>query len=168
MVTKKICMVGAFAVGKTSLVRRFVHSIFSEVYQTTIGVMISKKTLAIDGQEYQLMIWDLEGRDELSEFRTSYLRGSAGILYVADVTRPQTLTVLKELRDVANEALGKVPHVVLLNKSDLMEETRVDGDLVLELKSLGDNVFNTSAKTGLNVEMAFETLLGQIIKQNER
>jgi GTPase SAR1 family protein len=59
MIQKKICMLGAFAVGKTSLVARYVKSIYSDKYQTTVGVKIEKKTLQVDGQEWNLIVWDL-------------------------------------------------------------------------------------------------------------
>ena len=75
---KKICMVGACGVGKTSLVRRFVESIFDESYQTTIGVKIDKKLLELDGREVTLVIWDLAGEDEFAQVREAHLRGAAG------------------------------------------------------------------------------------------
>ena len=80
MIRKKICMIGAFAVGKTSLVRRFVQSIFDEKYLTTVGVKIDKKVVEVDGRQIMLMLWDLEGQDVYHSVRTSYLRGAAGYL----------------------------------------------------------------------------------------
>jgi small GTP-binding protein len=88
MMQKKICMLGAFAVGKTSLVARFVESIFSDRYHTTVGVKIEKKTLQVSGQQWNLIVWDLAGEDEFMQIRMSYLRGSSGYLLVADGTRP--------------------------------------------------------------------------------
>ena len=64
MIQKKICMVGVLAVGKTSLVARFVESIFSKKYHTTVGVKISKKALQVSDQEWHLILWDLAGEDE--------------------------------------------------------------------------------------------------------
>ena len=159
MVVKKICMMGAFAVGKTSLVRRFVHSIFSDIYQTTIGVMISKKRLVVGEVEYELIIWDLEGRDEFTDFRSSYLRGAAGILYVVDVTRPQTLAVVRQLRDELAKNVGVLPAIVLLNKSDLTEQWRLDPGTLEQLEADGCTVLRTSAKTGANVDAAFLALI---------
>ena len=74
MLKKKICMVGQFAVGKTSLVRRFVDSIFDERYLTTIGVKIDRKDVTIDGKSITLMLWDLAGEDELAQLNVSHLR----------------------------------------------------------------------------------------------
>lgn len=159
MVVRKICMMGAFAVGKTSLVRRFVHSIFSDVYQTTIGVMISKKNLLVDGVEYELVIWDLEGRDEFTDFRSSYLRGAAGILYVVDVTRPHTLAVVQQLREEMKKQIGELPSIVLLNKSDMTEEWRLDTGMLEMLEQEGCTLLRTSARTGTNVDVAFQSLV---------
>src|SRR5271169_437320 len=91
MIQKKICMLGSFAVGKTSLVRRFVESIYSETYQTTVGVKIDKKVVALDRVEITLVLWDLYGEDDFQKMRWSYLRGAAGYLLVADGTRRATL-----------------------------------------------------------------------------
>ena len=87
MLKKKICMVGQFGVGKTSLVRRFVHSIFDDRYLTTIGVKIDRKDVSIDGQALTLMLWDMAGEDDLAELNVSHLRGASGYILVADGCR---------------------------------------------------------------------------------
>ena len=87
---KKILLVGDFGVGKSSLVERFVHNRFSHEYQSTIGVVISKKTLSIENTELKLMIWDVAGSREISEVPASYYLGCAGILFVFDLTRKET------------------------------------------------------------------------------
>ena len=87
MLQKKICMLGSFAVGKTSLIRRYVESIYSDAYHTTVGVKIDKKTLTVNEQEVNLVLWDLYGEDEFQKMKWSYVRGSSGYLLVADGTR---------------------------------------------------------------------------------
>lgn len=159
MVVKKICMMGAFAVGKTSLVRRFVHSIFSDSYQTTIGVMISKKSLTVDNVDFQLVIWDLEGRDEFTDVRSNYLRGAAGVLFVVDVTRPHTLTVVRQLRYEIQKHVGDIPALILLNKSDLADQWRLDGDVLQQLEAEGCTLIRTSARSGDQVETSFIALV---------
>src|SRR5262245_38905655 len=134
MIQKKICMVGAFAVGKTSLVARFVESIFSEKYHTTVGVKISKKALQVGDQEWHLILWDLAGEDEFLQIRTSYLRGSAGYLLVVDGTRRATLDTAVSIQQRNALAVGNVPFVVLFNKSDLEKEWE-DGYVALEVLS---------------------------------
>jgi len=91
MLTKKVCMLGSFSVGKTSLVRRFVETIFLDKYHTTVGVKVDKKVVQVDGQELSLVLWDIYGEDEYQKLRLSYLRGAAGYLLVADGTRRATL-----------------------------------------------------------------------------
>ena len=90
MMQKKVCMVGLFATGKTSMVQRFVHSRFSDRYLSTVGVKIDRKEVEVDGAAVTFMLWDLAGRDGFEDITPSYLRGSHGILYVADGTRPET------------------------------------------------------------------------------
>ncbi len=109
MIKKKVCMLGAFAVGKTSLVQRFVHSIFSEKYKTTLGVKIDKKSIDIDDAPVELILWDLAGEDEFMKVRNSYLRGSAGYLLVADGTRPETLGIAEQLKSRVNDEVGEIP-----------------------------------------------------------
>jgi len=158
MIRKKICMLGAYAVGKTSLVRRFVKDIFSERYETTIGVKILKKDLEIGGVPITLLLWDLHGEDDFQDVRTSYLRGSSGYILVADGTRADTLDTAGRLHDLARENLGAIPFVLLLNKSDLRGEWEL-GEAP-ELAQFGDaaQILHTSAKTGDGVEAAFHTL----------
>lgn len=157
MISKKICMVGAFAVGKTSLVRRFVESIFSDKYHTTIGVKISKKQVDLSGVQIQNMIWDIEGTDEFTEMKPSHLRGASGILLVVDGTRPKSLDSARELKHLVHETVGDIPILVLINKCDLKNEWKVqDGQLDGVIDPM--DVFHTSAKTGENVEEAFMQL----------
>ena len=163
MIQKKICMLGAFAVGKTSLVQRFVEGIFSEKYHTTVGVKIDKKSVKVDKQEITLILWDLHGEDEFQKIRASYLRGSAGYLLVMDGTRCQTLEVGGSLHKMARETLGEVPYVVLVNKSDLASEWEI-GKEELDKTFCEDKILlNTSAKTGEGVEHAFLTLAQSLI-----
>ena len=109
MIQKKICMVGAFAVGKTSLVARFVKSIFSDKYLTTVGVKIDKKEMVVDGNEINLILWDLAGEDEFIQLQTTYLRGSSGYILVADGTRASTIVKAFSLQRRVEDAIGKVP-----------------------------------------------------------
>ena len=159
MINKKICMLGAFAVGKTALVQRYIHSIFSDDYLSSVGVKISKKTVTVNGEEINLMLWDLEGQDDYSAINLSYLRGAMGLFIVADGSRGSTLSVALTLRNTALKTLGdEVPHILLVNKSDIQENWEVTDKIIASLKTGGMNVIKTSAKTGENVENAFNTL----------
>src|SRR5258706_13629505 len=129
-VQRKICMLGGFSVGKTSLVKRYVQSIFSESYMTTVGVKIDKKTVTLDDRVVHLILWDLAGEDDMSSLRMSYLRGSAGYVLVADGTRPATLEMALSLRRRVEADCGPLPFALLLNKYDLREQCAVsDGEL---------------------------------------
>src|SRR5688572_18423339 len=118
MIQKKVCMLGATGVGKTSLVSRFVTSLFSDKYLTTIGVKVDKKTLTVDGTDVTLLLWDIYGQDEFQTVRTSYLRGASGYLLVADGTRQLTLDTARELQKTAQGVIGAVPFILVLNKMD--------------------------------------------------
>jgi len=155
---KKICMLGSFSVGKTSLVKRFVDSVFSETYLTTVGVKIDKKTVDLSDRIVNLILWDLAGEDDISSFRMSYLRGSAGYVLVADGTRPSTLQVALSLRERVEADCGPLPFVLLLNKNDLREQWAIRDDELENLRRNGWWVQSSSARTGEGVEDAFRAL----------
>lgn len=158
MIQKKVCMLGATGVGKTSLVSQFVLSVFSDTYLTTIGVKVDKKTVSVDGRDVTLLLWDIYGQDEFQTVRASYLRGASGYLLVADGTRPLTLATARELQTMADGVIGRVPFVLVLNKSDLANEWHVDDRALWRLAEDGWSVIRTSARTGEGVEQAFLTL----------
>lgn len=158
MIQKKICMLGAFAVGKTSLVSRFVRSIFSDKYHSSVGVKVDKKLVVMGNEQLDLLLWDLYGEDEFQKIQASYLRGSAGYVLVADGTRRETLDRAVVLQNRAEEIVGKVPFVLMVNKADLTEKWEIDADALAELEKRGWPAFQTSAKTGEGVEAAFLAL----------
>src|SRR5450432_1681378 len=125
MIQKKVCMIGASGVGKTSLVAKFVHSMFSDKYLTTVGVKIDKKILTIDDAQMTLMIWDLAGDDDYQRLQTSYLRGTSGYLLVADGTRQVTLDQVIEIQGRVAAAIGSAPFLLALNKADLAEQWEI-------------------------------------------
>lgn len=169
MVQKKICLLGAFAVGKTSLVMRYVNSIFGEKYHTTVGVKIDKKKLVSNGQEITLMIWDLAGQDDLTRLRTSYLRGVAGYVIVADGTRPFSLNTAINMHKEAREYTGDVPFIVAINKADLRKEQwQVEAEQIKALEDSGATIILTSAKTGDGVEETFQLLTHNILESESK
>jgi small GTP-binding protein len=158
VIQKKICLIGGFGVGKTSLVSRFVHSMFSDKYLTTVGVKIEKKSLTVDAQDVDLVIWDLYGEDEFQTLRLSYLRGASGYLLVVDGTRRKTLETAMSLQERAERTLGRVPFILAVNKADLANDWDIDDNMLAQLARSGWQVIKTSAKTGADVEQAFATL----------
>ncbi len=157
-------MLGAFAVGKTSLVARYVHGIFSEKYQTTLGVKIDKKVVEVGNQEVSLVLWDLYGEDQFQRVQSFYLRGSSGYLLVADGTRAETLEVALSIQQRTQEVLGSVPFILMLNKRDL--PWQVSEAEVNKLRARGWDIHYTSARTGEGVEESFTALAKQMLQQS--
>jgi hypothetical protein len=164
VIQKKICMVGVFATGKTSLVQRFIYSKFSEKYHSTVGVKIDRKEIEVAGTQVNLLLWDLAGQDKFHNVQGSYLRGSSGIFFVVDGTRRETLTELAGLRALVRESVGEVPAVIAINKADLEEQWQLGQGDFDSLFGEGRHVLKTSAKSGVGVEEAFLWLAGRMLK----
>ncbi len=162
MIQKKICLLGSFAVGKTSLAERFVRSIFSDRYRTTVGVRIHKKAMEVGDRRLNLIIWDLAGEDEFVALRTAYLRGAAGYMLVADGTRPDTLDKALDLRRRAQTALGDVPFVLVVNKTDRSDDWSVEDRALEELATQGWPIVRASAKSGHGVGEAFSLMAEKV------
>lgn len=159
MLQKKICMIGDFAVGKTSLVGRFVRQTFSDKYLTTVGVKIDTKLIKLpDEQEMKLILWDIAGNDALTTTTASYLRGAAGYLLVVDGTRQPTWHTALNLQQNVSASIGNKPFIILLNKADLRDEWEISKDMVEQQKAQGRILIHTSAKLGKGVEEAFMQL----------
>ncbi len=157
--TKKICLVGDFAVGKTSLLARFVHQAFSDHYLSTVGVSIKTKRVALpDGGASKLVIWDIAGNDALTTTAERYLRGADGYMLIVDGTRPATLDAALRLRDDVSRLCGPLRHVCLLNKHDLADAWALPEASAKTLAEGASGVWTTSAKSGDNVECAFHDL----------
>jgi small GTP-binding protein len=163
----KVCMIGATGVGKTSLVRRFVSTIFSDVYRTTIGVKIESRRLWRQGRPVDLVLWDLSGEDEFQSVRPAYLRGAAGYLLVIDGTRAETVETALALQAIVRNVVGDCPFLALVNKTDLVASWEVNDTDLAPLVSIGWKVVPTSARTGAGVEQAFELLVDRILGPGE-
>jgi small GTP-binding protein len=164
---RKICMLGATGVGKSSLVTRYVRSIFSPEYRTTLGVVIEKYTAVRVGRPVDLIVWDLSGQDEFQSVSLRYLRGASGYLLVADGTRRETIETALSLHRRAGEVLGVVPVVFVLNKCDLPTLWDLDARDLASLASRGWPVLTTSAKTGEGVAAAFDALLDTMLAASD-
>ncbi|MBJ6609495.1 MAG: GTP-binding protein [Candidatus Thiothrix moscowensis] len=159
MIQKKICLLGAFSVGKTSLIRRYVDSLFTDKYLTTVGVKIDKKTLEVDGQDITLMIWDIAGEDDLTNIRTAYLRGMSGYILVVDGTRPHTCDTALSIHRMVRETVGDLPALFALNKADLKTQWQLDANQLKQLQQSGCPLLETSAKQDAGVEDMFHQLV---------
>ena len=164
MISKKICMVGDFGVGKSSTVARYVKSVFSDKYQTTVGVKIDTKQVTLaDGRELKMVLWDIAGTDNLKQMNANYLRGAAGYLLVADGTRAETLETALELKKQVEAVAGDIPFVGLLNKSDLVDDWDVPESQYEGLLARSWQFYKTSALDGANVEQAFLDLANKVV-----
>ncbi len=157
MISKKICMIGRFAVGKTSLVDRYVKNHFSEKYQTTVGVAIATKII---DDRTKFIIWDIAGFEQENHYKP-YLRGAHGIIYVVDATEPESLVTLEQIIQDSPE-LKELPAVCFINKSDLKDDINWQDDFDHTIANLTTHSFWTSAKTGENVEAGFLALSQQL------
>ncbi len=163
IISKKICMVGDFGVGKTSLIRRFVDRQFNDQYLSTVGVKISRKL--IESVNLQMLIWDIEGHTKFKGIAPSYLQGASGALIVADVSRIETIERIPEHVQLFLSINPKGSLIVALNKSDLIDEEKLTRLVqMVELQKLDrvSKIYQTSAKTGTYVDEIFEELAYQI------
>ncbi len=171
----KVCLVGEKAVGKTSLIRRYVLNMFDDRYITTIGTKVSKKEVSLYHPErdvqarMDMTVWDIMGEKGFRELlKDAYFYGANGVLAVADLTRRKTLDELDDWVDGVMRVCGRVPAVIAVNKSDLLNQAQFDEKQVDQFaKAFDSQYLYTSAKTGQNVETAFrllgEKILGEIL-----
>ncbi len=162
----KICLIGEGAVGKTSLIRRFVLDEFDDKYLQTLGTKVSKKELEIPAEgespaiQVDMTIWDIMGQKGFRELlKDAYFYGAKGIIAVCDVTRRNTLEELDDWIEGVYSVSGRIPIQFLANKSDLEDKLAMNTkDLEQATKAYDSRYYFTSAKTGLNVEQAFREL----------
>ncbi|MGB8772025.1 MAG: Rab family GTPase [Candidatus Korobacteraceae bacterium] len=165
MIQKKICMLGSFGVGKTSLVARFVSGIFSTKYQSTVGVKIDKREMRLGDKDVLLMLWDLAGEDSRSQVNTSYLQGAAGYFLVVDGTWSESLVTAKGIHKRVLETVGEIPFMLIVNKSDLWDKWQITSPDLEKLEAEGWKIKLTSAKTGDGVEEMFTLLTEEILRR---
>ena len=150
-ISKKICLLGDFAVGKTSLVRRFVYALFDDKYISTIGVKVSRKTVALPREdevvELTLMLWDLAGSEEFAGIQSSYLHGTTGALLVCDLTRGNTLSSLKKYKERLDD-ISPNADVVITNPDHVAVALRYDRqrDMAPKVVAKGANLLCTRIK----------------------
>ena len=162
-IAKKVCMLGDFGVGKTSLIARYVRNTFSDKYLTTVGVKVDSKLVSAGGAELKLVLWDIAGKSALDTLNETYIKGSSGVILVCDGTRESTLRAAAYLQMQVRSLLDDIPAVMLINKLDLVEKWEIAPKTIAELRKTMP-LFETSAMTGDGVEAAFaalaEALLG--------
>lgn len=171
-ISKKICLIGDFSVGKTSLIRRFVDDQFSDEYLSTVGVKLSRKVVILKGEKeeekpVELLIWDIEGQTQFKSIAPAYLQGAKGAIIVADVKRPETMEHLRNHLDLFLKINPKGWIIIALNKSDLISEEKVEQ--LLQLNQFKSDypqtiaTYATSAKTGKDVNEIFQELAASML-----
>ena len=172
VVKAKVCLVGEQAVGKTSLIYRFVHGVFDETYLRTLGATPFKKSVDLSGPEgravhLDMTILDIMGkRTFLQLFQEAYFHGAGGILAVADLTRRPTLDALRAWIESVESVSGTLPVFLVVNKADLGDRAAYGPDEVdAAAKAFGAGWLMTSAKTGDNVEEAFRRLASKVVER---
>jgi len=161
-VSKKIILLGHFGVGKSSLIRKFVENTFTTDYKVTIGVHILKKEVEIAPDEnVSLIIWDLEGYDDIKKTRSSYLLGTHGFIYVFDITRPATFQNLEDDIAYIKNQYATTPLKLVGNKADMVTKTYLKENK--DIFGIKPDFF-TSAKTGDKVDDLFTTLAKELVK----
>lgn len=160
---RKLCLIGAESVGKTSLIKRFILNIFDDKYLRTLGTKVSKKVVEVQHSDKDLqvnltmLVWDIMGQDTFRPLlQDSYFYGAAGGLAVFDLTRKETLDELEGWIESLRNIAGKVPIVIFANKYDLKDQIEIQGDKIEEFAQKNDyQLYYTSAKTGEKVQEGF-------------
>lgn len=168
----KLCALGEESVGKTSLIRRYLGDFFSSEVARTVGTQLSKKTIEIADSEgdpivVDAVVWDIMGRKGFMDvLQNSYFYNVSGVFAVLDKTRKPTLEALHGWIAAARDVAGSVPIIILANKADLKEQFEISKEEVATLAGAYDApYYYTSAKTGKNVEDAFEKLVQSVYER---
>jgi small GTP-binding protein len=162
IIKKKICLLGSFGVGKTSLVRRFVYNLFDDQYLSTIGVKVSQKLLPQDkeiGMQFNFLIWDLEGFEQSSAITKNYYTGASAAIVVADLTRIDTIETLPKNIIPFKKVNPNAIVLIAGNKNDLVQNELTAKNTLIKIANQEDiPYYFTSALNGENVENCFITL----------
>jgi small GTP-binding protein len=166
----KVIFLGDPAVGKTSLIKKYIDKNYEERYLPTIGVSITKKQVEYAGKKFTIMFWDIAGQPQFYLLHKVYYNGANGAVLIFDLTRSHTLMNLKNwYSELVKYQLQNIPIVIVGNKSDLQGKSVIEPQINHLAEQLGvSHTFMTSAKTGDNVEEIFKTIAELIYDQKHK
>jgi small GTP-binding protein len=156
----KLCFLGQGGVGKTCIAYRFVHDKFSEFEIPTVGASFSSKRVEIDEKNILFHIWDTAGQEKYRSLAPMYYRGAAAAVIVYDITDPESFEKMKGwIQELKRLASPGITLAVVGNKCDMEESREINTDMG---KAYADSIdaifFETSAKSGENIEQLFEEI----------
>ena len=161
---RKVCLLGAPGVGKTSLVRRFVEHRFDEDDESSIAMQVSKGTVELGDISLEMMLWDPEGSEAWGQYNRSFISGASGLMFVVDSTKPRTLDHLLEAQTKGRGFIGSRPAVLILNKVDLAKDAVLTEAQLDAASKLNWHIAQASAKSGDSVDEAFMKLAELMIE----
>jgi small GTP-binding protein len=162
----KVITCGEGGVGKTTLLHRYIEGVFLADTLMTIGVQFHLKEIIIEDKKILLQVWDFGGQDHFRPLLKNYAVGARGALMLFDLTRPSSLQRIDQWVDICREKNPDIPIIFLGTKLDLIETERIDDEFALKFikKYNFFNYIKISSKTGENVNLSFELLAKELIK----
>ena len=164
-------IIGDATVGKTSILNRFSDGTFNSNYLATVGLENITKDEIIDDKTIRIKIWDTAGQERYQSLAKSFYRNAEGVILVYDVTNLKTYENLKFwLQSIKNNMvadMGEIPIIIIGNKIDRDEREVNREEAEKFLKDQGYPYFETSAKTGENIDMTIKYLVKKVINIKE-
>lgn len=162
----KVITAGDGGVGKTTLLHRYIEGRFLADTRMTIGVEFFLKELKINEKKILLQVWDFGGQEHFRPLLKNYAMGARGALLLFDLTRPSSLHRIDQWVNICRQNNPDIPIIFLGTKLDLIKPTTIDDEFALKFIEKYDffNYLKISSRTGENVNLAFELLAKELVK----